>query len=65
MIQIVSHEIENNFYQPAFGKSFSWQGKRPDGKCIYPKCVYKTPHQIRIPCLNLKCLKCKINLERE
>ncbi len=65
VIQIVSHEIESSFYQPAFGKSFSWQGKGPDGKCICPKCGYKIPHQTGIPCMDLKCPKCKVNLERE
>lgn len=78
VIQIVSHEIETNFYKLDFGRSFCWQrkglfkdkaqetsGKGPDGYCFCEKCGYKTPHQRGIPCSNLKCPNCNVNLERD
>jgi cation diffusion facilitator family transporter len=78
VIQIVSHEIENSFYQPTFGKGFAWQGKGkfkgvikeavgygPNGNCICPKCDYSILHQKGIPCSSLKCPKCNIRLERK
>ena len=77
-IQIKSHELENSFYQPAFGKSFGWQrrgkfkekfetadGQGPDGKCVCPKCGYVISHQRGIPCSNIKCPHCEVNLERK
>ncbi len=77
VIQIVSHEIENSFYKPSLGKSFSWQGKGrfkgvikeaaeqgPEGDCICPKCTYHILHKKGIPCSSLKCPECNINLER-
>jgi len=66
-IQITSHEIETNFYQPEFGKSLSWQKERkgPAGSCICSQCGYETPHQAGTPCSELQCLKCKINLKRK
>jgi cation diffusion facilitator family transporter len=77
-IQIASHEIETSFYQPKFGRGFSWKrrgkfkdqyeqatGKGPDGYCFCPKCGYKVVHQRGIPCSSLKCPHCHINLERK
>lgn len=77
-IQIKSHETETGFYKPAFGHGFGWQrkgqfqseikeatGKGPSGYCVCEKCDYKTPHQRGVPCSNLKCPKCNINLKRE
>ncbi len=76
-IQIMSHEVETNFYKPDFGFSFGWQrrgrfkdeskeatGKGPDGHCVCEKCGYSTPHQKGVPCSNLKCPKCNLNLKR-
>ncbi|MBN2094051.1 MAG: cation transporter [Candidatus Zambryskibacteria bacterium] len=76
-IQIVSHEVEVDFYKPSFGRSFSWQrkgrfkneldeavGKGPEGFCICEKCNYKEAHQRGTPCLNIKCPNCGINLKR-
>ena len=78
VIQISSHEIESSFYKPSFGKSFGWQrkgrfkeevekavGKGPDGRCVCPKCGYSVPHERGVPCSNLKCPKCNVNLERK
>jgi len=77
-IQIISHEVETGFYKPEFGRGFGWQGKGrfrgevktamgggPGGYCICPKCGYKTSHESGIPCSQLLCPKCKINLVRE
>lgn len=78
VIQITSHEVESSFYKPAFGKSFGWQrrgkfkenieeaiGRGPDGKCVCPKCGYSVSHERGVPCGNLKCPKCNVNLERK
>ncbi|MEA1937384.1 MAG: cation diffusion facilitator family transporter [Patescibacteria group bacterium] len=78
VIQIISHEIETGFYKPDFGHGFGWQrkgrfkdkiqeasSKGPDGYCVCEKCGYKTPHQRGVPCSNLKCPNCNVNLERE
>jgi len=78
VIQIVSHEIENSFYKPSFGKSFGWQrkgkfkekiekatGQGPDGKCVCPRCGYSVSHERGVPCSTLKCPKCNVNLERK
>lgn len=78
VIQIASHEIENSFYKPSFGKSFGWQGKGrfknvireavgygPSGKCVCPKCGYSVLHRKGTPCSSLKCPKCNIALERK
>ncbi len=77
-IQISSHQIETSFYQPAFGQGFGWQrrgkfteeikearGQGPAGDCVCEKCGYKIPHERGIPCSNLKCPNCDINLKRE
>jgi len=77
-IQIKSHEVEMGFYKPAFGRSFGWQrkgrfrgeiktakGGGPGGCCVCQKCGYKIFHQRGIPCSQLLCPKCKINLVRE
>jgi cation diffusion facilitator family transporter len=78
IIQIKSHALETNFYQPTFGQGFAWQrkgrfkdgspkaeGKGPDGECVCPQCGYTTPHQKGVPCSTLQCPNCKINLERK
>ena len=76
-IQITSHEVETGFFKPDFGRSFGWQrrgkfkkgvkeatGKGPNGYCVCSKCGYRTSHQREIPCSNLKCPTCNINLKR-
>jgi cation diffusion facilitator family transporter len=78
IIQIKSHALENNFYQPTFGRGFGWQrkgrfkdelpqaeGKGPDGQCVCPQCGYTTPHQKGVPCSTLQCPVCHIHLERK
>ncbi len=78
VVQISSHRVETSFYQPDFGHGFGWQrkgkfkekikdasGRGPDGFCMCEKCGYKTPHQRSIPCSDLKCPTCNINLKRE
>ncbi|MFC1629753.1 cation diffusion facilitator family transporter [Patescibacteria group bacterium] len=77
-IQITSHELETGFYKPDFGRGFGWQrkgrfrskvkeavGEGPGGYCLCEKCNHKTPHQRAVPCSNLKCPTCNINLKRE
>jgi len=77
-IQIISHEVETGFYKPSLGRGFGWQrkgkfkekikeasGRGPDGNCVCEKCGYKIPHQRGIPCSDLKCPNCNINLKRE
>lgn len=77
-IQIKSHNLESNYYQPAIGRSLGWQGQGrhknvksdgrelgPGGYCICPKCGYKIEHKKGVPCGSLKCPDCNINLERE
>jgi cation diffusion facilitator family transporter len=77
-IQITSHEIESSFYQPEFGRGFGWQqkgrfkgkiekaqGKGPKGYCVCPQCGYKKEHEKGIPCPELKCPHCLVNLKRE
>ncbi len=77
-IQISSHQLENNFFKPEFGSGFGWQrrgkfkdevkearGQGPEGNCVCDKCGYKTAHQRGIPCSNLKCPICNMNLRRE
>ncbi len=77
-IQIISHKMETGFYKPEFGKSFGWQGqgrfkeknkegtgKGPKGYCVCKKCNYKIVHKKGIPCSNLKCPTCDIDLTRE
>lgn len=78
VIQITSHEIESSFYKPSFGKSFDWQrrgkfkkkiekatGQGPEGSCICPICNYSVPHEKGVPCSNMECPKCNVNLERK
>jgi len=77
-IQITSHEVETGFYKPEFGRGFGWQrkgrfrgevetatGEGPGGYCACSKCGYKIPHERGIPCADLKCPKCNLNLKRE
>ena len=30
----------------------------PGGTCICPKCKYEAPHQVGVPCYQMKCPKC-------
>jgi len=77
-IQIISHKMETGFYKPEFGRGFGWQrkgrfegeiktatGGGPGGYCACQKCGYKIPHERGVPCSQLECPKCKINLVRE
>jgi len=76
-IQIISHEVETGFYKPVFGKGLNWQrkgkfidkikdatGKGPDGYCVCEKCNYKIIHKKGIPCSEMKCPKCNVELKR-
>ncbi|MGB9763483.1 MAG: cation diffusion facilitator family transporter [Minisyncoccia bacterium] len=76
-IQIKSHDLENNFYQPFWGHGFGWQrkgrfkkelenaqGRGPEGYCVCPQCGYKVEHQRGVPCPDLICPNCKIPLIR-
>lgn len=77
-IQIISHQVETGFYKPAFGRAFGWQrrgrfrreiatarGGGPGGYCVCPQCGYRVIHQRGVPCSNLQCPKCEINLVRK
>ena len=77
-IQIKSHKLKTGFYKPNFGRSFGWQrsgkfkeevdeasGKGPSGDCVCSKCDYKAQHQRGVPCSDIKCPNCNINLKRE
>ncbi|MBN1325706.1 cation transporter [Candidatus Falkowbacteria bacterium] len=77
-IQIVSHEVETGFYKPDFSHGFGWQrrgrfqkevkeasGRGPVGYCVCEKCGYKISHQRGIPCSDIKCPNCNINLLRK
>ncbi len=77
-IQIKSHQIETGFYKSAFGKGMGWRqagrfkkdiegaaGFGPAGECFCQKCGYETAHERGIPCSNLNCPDCKINLQRK
>lgn len=76
-IQISSHDLTTNFYQPAIGHGFGWQRKGkykeaiaearaegPEGDCVCDKCGYRTPHQRGTPCSGIKCPNCDIDLKR-
>jgi len=69
---------QEKFLGMSLSKGFGWQrkgkfkgltseaeGKGPIGYCECPKCGYKTKHEKGIPCFQLKCPKCNINLKRE
>ena len=80
-IQVESHNIQENYYQPSsrefsLGQGFSWrrqgkfkpkneQGGGPGGNCVCPKCGYKKKHERGTPCSTIKCPKCNISLTRE
>ncbi len=77
-IQIMSYQIETNFYQPIFGQGFGWRrqgkfknkvekaiGKGPNGYCVCPKCGYEVIHHRGVPCSTLHCPKCQSQLERK
>ena len=77
-IQISSHELETGFFKPEYGRSFGWQrkgkfkekiaeasAKGPEGFCVCSQCGYKIAHKKGIPCADLKCPTCGIDLIRE
>ena len=77
-IQIASHEVETAYYEPGFGRSYTWQrrgrfkkestdpeGQGPGGFCVCEKCGYKAKHEKGIPCSQLKCPTCKTELIRQ
>ena len=33
-------------------------GYGPGGECVCLNCGYRTPHQLTVPCYNLRCPKC-------
>jgi len=78
-IQIESHEIATNYYQPlsGLGRGFGWQrrgkmkkaheeaqGKGPGGDCLCPKCGFKSKHQRGVPCASRKCPQCGVSMTR-
>ncbi|MDD3487412.1 MAG: cation diffusion facilitator family transporter [Candidatus Moranbacteria bacterium] len=76
-IQIASHKIESNFFQPEFGRGFGWQrrgksktkeentsGEGPGGYCVCEKCGHKTSHEKGVPCSSLDCPACGGKMKR-
>ena len=61
-----SIKIEGGMYKMVgFGRGRGGRGKMggpfaagPGGTCVCPKCKYKVPHQVGIPCYQMKCPKC-------
>jgi len=51
----------------AGGRRFEGRGfaEGPNGNCVCPKCGYKEPHQIGVPCYQKKCPKCGSPMIRE
>jgi len=39
-------------------------GAGPDGNCVCPSCGTNVPHQVGIPCSQVKCPKCGTNMAR-
>lgn len=43
-------------------------GTRPGsgvgGVCVCPKCGHEVPHQVGVPCYNVKCPKCGATMVR-
>lgn len=37
-------------------------GSGPAGTCVCPSCGHSQPHQVGIPCYNIKCPKCGATL---
>ena len=37
----------------------------PGGNCVCPKCGYKVPHQVGMPCYQQKCPRCNTRMIRE
>jgi cation diffusion facilitator family transporter len=77
-IQIKSYDLSAGYFKPEFGKGFGWQrkgrfkegdeksqGEGPGGNCVCPKCGHSTSHERGVPCSELKCPSCNINLERK
>lgn len=40
-------------------------GAGPGGNCICPQCGTKVPHQLGVPCFQVKCPQCGANMVRE
>jgi len=40
-------------------------GRGPGGNCVCPNCGERVPHKRSIPCAEMKCPKCGINMVRE
>ncbi|RLI87234.1 MAG: hypothetical protein DRP01_02390 [Archaeoglobales archaeon] len=40
-------------------------GLGPSGFCVCPKCGYREPHEMGIPCRKKKCPNCGTTLVRE
>jgi len=59
-------KIEGGVYKMVgFGRDRGGRGRMggpfgagPGGTCICPKCKHEVPHQVGIPCYQMKCPKC-------
>jgi hypothetical protein len=40
-------------------------GAGPGGGCICPNCGHEAPHQVGLPCYQMKCPKCGANMVRQ
>ncbi len=39
-------------------------GAGPGGNCVCPSCGTSVPHQVGVPCSQVKCPKCQTNMIR-
>ena len=59
-------KIEGGVYKMVgFGRGRGGRGRMggqfaagPGGTCVCPKCKHKVPHQVGVPCYQMKCPKC-------
>ena len=40
-------------------------GSGPGGNCLCPRCKLCVPHEVGVPCYNIKCPKCGTKMVRE
>lgn len=68
-ISIEGSGKQTSYYKsPGLGKGYRWRAKSPQNMnnvyCACEKCGYKVKKQRGVPCRNLKCPKCNVELKR-